>query len=592
MRVIADHLRAISFSIADGQIPTNNKSGYVIRRILRRAVRYGYNNLGIEDPFIYKLVPVLVDTMGDHFHELKSSSEQISKVIYEEESSFLKTLGKGLKMIERKIAETNNSGNKVFSGKTAFELYDTYGFPVDLTQLILKENNITLNLKEFEKEMENQKERSREDALVESGDWILLRKFDGTEFTGYEKTTDDVLITQYRKVKAKGKDTCQLVFNKTPFYAMSGGQVGDTGKIDSEKEQIGILNTIKENNLTIHISDRLPDEPDTVFKATVNLSNRELIASNHTATHLLHLSLRKVLGPHVEQKGSQVDPDRLRFDFIHFTKLSKDEISSVEGIVNEIIRINWHGKIYSDVLMDDAKKMGAIALFGEKYGDKVRVVSFGDSVELCGGIHVKSTGDIGLFKIISESAISAGVRRIEALTGRKAIEYIDEKLSIVDKITALLKSTGDVIENVEKMISENQLLKKTVEKYQINSAITIRKDLAEKAVLVNGIKVISCEVELDSADVLKIIANQFRTTGEDLIFIAGTSIEGRATLLVMVSDKLVKEKKISAVNIIKDISIEINGSGGGQPFLATAGGKNPDGIGNALNKAIEIIKKY
>jgi alanyl-tRNA synthetase len=592
MRVIADHLRAVSFSIADGQTPTNNKAGYVIRRILRRAVRYGYNNLGVEEPFIYKLVPVLAETMGDHFGELKTGVAHISKIIYEEESAFLKTLGKGLKMIERKIAENDNSDKKTFPGKIAFELYDTYGFPVDLTQLILKENNLTLDIEEFNNEMKNQKERSRDDASVESGDWVILKEFAGTEFTGYNTTMNDILITRYRKVKVKGKEVYQVVFDKTPFFALSGGQVGDTGIIASEKEQIEILNTIKENNLTIHITDKLPTDPLTVFNASVNLQNREQIANNHTATHLLHLALRKVLGSHVEQKGSLVDQYRLRFDFSHFSKLTRDELSSVEHVVNEIIWNNITGNVKNDISMNEAKKMGAMALFGEKYGDSVRVVSFGESVELCGGTHVKSTGEIGLFKIISESAIAAGVRRIEALTGSKAMQFINEKLSIIDKITSLLKSTGNVTENIEKLISENQLMKRNIEKLQTRSATSIRTELAKRSIIVNGIKVISGQVETDSAEVLKNIANQFRTSGEDLVLVIGSSIDGRANLLVMVTDNLVKEKKINAVNIIKDASVEINGSGGGQPFLAIAGGKNPDGIGNAINKAKEIIKKY
>jgi alanyl-tRNA synthetase len=592
MRVIADHLRAVSFSIADGQIPTNNKSGYVIRRILRRAVRYGYNNLGMEEPFIYKLVPVLEETMGYHFNELITGADQIKKIIYEEESAFLRTLGKGLKMIEKIIADSDKSNNLEFSGKVAFELYDTFGFPLDLTQLILRENNMSLNTKEFDIEMKNQKDRSREDASVESGDWIIIKEFDGTKFTGYEKINDDIVITQYRKVKVKGKDTYQIVFDKTPFYALSGGQVGDTGIIKSEKEQIMILNTIKENNLTIHISDKIPTDVTSVFNASVNKLNRELIANNHTATHLLHLALRKVLGQHVEQKGSLVDQDRLRFDFSHFTKLSKEELSSVEEIVNDLIRKNQNGKIYNDVPISDAKKMGAMALFGEKYGDKVRVVEFGDSVELCGGTHVKSTGEIGLFKIVSEGAIAAGVRRIEALTGKKSLDFIDEKLKIVDKITLMLKSTGDVTENVEKMMVENQLLKKTIEKLQIQSAISLRKELAEKAIVINGLKVISGILETESVEVLKNIANQFRSAGEDIVLTIGAAVEGRATLLVMVSDNLVKEKDINAINIIKQIAGDINGSGGGQPFLAIAGGKNTDGLGNALNKALSIIKKF
>jgi len=417
MRVVADHLRAISFSIADGQLPSNNKAGYVIRRILRRAVRYAYNYLNVDEPFMYRLVPVLVAEMGDQYPELKNSEEHISRIIHEEESSFLKTLGKGLKMIDRMISDLKMKKINVLPGRIAFELYDTYGFPADLTRLILRENNMTLDTEGFEQEMENQKNRSRKDGTLDSGDWINVREGDTTIFTGYDKTTDDILIMKYRVVKARGKDICQLVFDKTPFYAESGGQSGDSGVIASEEEQIRITDTIWENELIIHLADKIPSRPDAAFVAKVDLRKRAMTASNHTATHLLHYALRKVLGNHVEQKGSLVTSERLRFDFSHFSRLTREEILEVENIANQLVRNNFTRQVMDDVPLEEALTMGAMALFGEKYGDTVRVVRFGDSVELCGGTHADSTAGIGLIKIISEGAIAAGIRRIEAITG-------------------------------------------------------------------------------------------------------------------------------------------------------------------------------
>jgi alanyl-tRNA synthetase len=446
LRVIADHLRAVSFSISDGQLPSNNKAGYVIRRILRRAVRYGYNNLGIEEPFMYRLVPVLAANMGSQYPELLSGQDHIAKIIFEEETAFLKTLGKGLKMIEKMISELKTNKKNILPGKVAFEMYDTFGFPVDLTQLILKENDMELDLIGFESEMKNQKDRSREDASVEAGDWTVLKDIEGTEFTGYNKTVDEVIITRYRSVKVKGKLTYQLVFNKTPFYAESGGQIGDTGYIESSDEKIAITDTIKENNLIIHSSSALPADISTVFRAVVDREKRSMTANNHTATHLIHHALRIVLGKHVEQKGSLVTPERLRFDFSHFAKMTKEELSKVEEIVNQMVRENYTGKIINGVSMEKAKAMGAMALFGEKYGDKVRVVEFGDSVELCGGTHVNATGNIGVVKIVSEGAIAAGIRRLEAVTGLNAEEYINEKLQTNDEVAALLKSTGSLTE--------------------------------------------------------------------------------------------------------------------------------------------------
>ena len=592
LRVVADHLRAVSFSIADGQLPSNNKAGYVIRRILRRAVRYSYNNLGIEKPFMYQLVPVLARTMGNQYPELQSGKEQIAKIIFEEETAFLKTLGKGLKMIEKMIADLREEHKNVLPGKVAFEMYDTFGFPVDLTQLILKENDMHLDLKGFEDEMKNQKDRSREDALVEADDWTIVREIDRTEFTGYEKSSDEVLISKYRTIKVKGKESFQLVFNRTPFYAESGGQTGDTGFIAYRNEKIGIIDTVKENNLVIHIARKLPSDPSVVFKASIDLEKRLKTANNHTATHLIHFALRSVLGKHVEQKGSLVNPDRLRFDFSHFTKMSKEEISKVEELVNQMVRDNYLRKVTTGVSLEKAQSMGAMALFGEKYGDSVRVVEFGKSIELCGGTHVEATGSIGIVKIVSEGGVAAGIRRIEAVTASKAEEYINKRLKTVDEIATLLKSTGSIKESVEKLMAENNSLKKSAEKFQAQSVTIMLKELIDKAININNIRFVSGKVETDSADVLKNIAYQIRTSSDNTVLVIGSASDGKANILVMVSDNLFKERNINAVNIIKEIAEEINGGGGGQPFLATAGGKNPEGIQRALSKAAIYLQKF
>ncbi len=590
MRVVADHLRAVSFSIADGQLPSNNKAGYVIRRILRRAVRYGYNNLGIEEPFIYRLVPKLAATVGDHYPEISSLKELISKIILEEETAFLKTLGKGLKMIEKMISDLKKRNKEILPGKIAFELYDTYGFPSDLTRLILKENGMELDIQGFENEMKNQKNRSREDASLDAGDWTIIRDTGDTMFTGYEKTEEEVLIAKYRMVKIKGKEVCHIVLDKTPFYAESGGQVGDTGFIASKKEKIEITDTIKENNLIIHVVKKAPSDPKADFTAKVDIEKRLMTANNHTATHLIHYALREVLGKHVEQKGSLVTPDRLRFDFSHFAKPGKEELLRVEQIANRLVRENNHQKVTENISLKKAQAMGAMALFGEKYGETVRVVKFGDSIELCGGTHVESTASIGLIKIISEGAIAAGIRRIEAVTAGKAYEYINEKLALVEDVAALLKSTGNIKESVEKLISENNSLKKSLEKYQAKSAIATLKTLEEKAVSIKDIRFLSGLIEADSPETLKTIAFEVRKKSENSVMVIGSSIGGKANLVVMVSDKLAKEKNISAVNIIKEIAGEINGGGGGQIFLATAGGKKPEGITSAIKKAEEYLR--
>lgn len=591
LRVIADHIRAVAFSIADGQIPSNNKAGYVIRRILRRAVRYGYNNLGMEEPFIHKLIPALAATMGNQYPELETGKENIAKIIFEEETAFLKTLGKGLKMIDRMVADLRKDKKNTLPGKAAFELYDTFGFPVDLTRLILKENEMELDSRGFEDEMRVQKDRSREDAAVETADWKIVNDIEGTIFTGYEKTEEDVLITKYRKVKVKGKNMVHLVLNKTPFYGESGGQIGDTGVLTSAEEKILISDTIKENNLIIHIASEIPSNPTAEFRATVDLEKRLMTAGNHTATHLIHQALRAVLGNHVEQKGSLVTPERLRFDFSHFSKPGKEELSRVENMVNRLIRENHSGKVTDGIPMEKARAMGAMALFGEKYGDKVRVIEFGSSVELCGGTHAESTGSIGLLKIVSEGAIAAGIRRIEAVTAEKAMEYMNEKINTLYEISALLKSTGNIKESVEKLVADYSLLKKTIEKFEAQSAGMIIKELIKKAVTVNNLKFISGQLDTESPEMLKNIAFRLHKSSENIVLVLGSASGGKANIVVMVSDNLVKERDISATAIIKEISDEINGGGGGQPFLATAGGKNPAGIASALEKAFVIIMK-
>lgn len=589
LRVVADHLRAVAFSIADGQLPSNNKAGYVIRRILRRAVRYGYNHLGIEEPFIHRLVPVLAASMGDVYPELRSSSAQIEKIIYEEESAFLRTLGKGLKMIERMIADLKNEDKNILPGKVAFELYDTFGFPADLTQLILRENDMHIDMSGFEKEMKNQKERSREDAAVDTGDWIVVRDTEGTVFTGYDTTGDEVRITRYRKVKTKGKHSYQIVLDKTPFYAESGGQVGDTGYLSSGEEKLTVTDTLKENNQILHITDRMVTDPTVTLHASVDTGKRQMTAANHTATHLLHYALRSVLGTHVEQKGSLVTPDRLRFDFSHFGKPSREEIRKVELLANSLVREGSNRRVTDGITMKEAHEMGAMALFGEKYGDRVRVISFGKSVELCGGTHVENTGSIGIIKIVAEGAIAAGVRRIEAVTAEKAEEYIAEKLEILDDIAVMLKSTGKISDSIEKLVAENSSLKKTIEKMEADAAASRADELINKAEDIRGIKFISSVIEGASPEIIKNIAFTIRNHGDNYVAVLGSSSGDKASLTVVVSDSLAKEKGLSAVAIIKEISPEINGGGGGQPFLATAGGRKPAGLAAALSKAREIL---
>ena len=590
MRVIADHLRAISFSIADGQLPSNVKAGYVIRRILRRAVRYGYTFLNFREPFIDSLVPVLVEQMGNHFPELKAQKDLIINVINKEEAAFLHTLETGIRLLDQQIAKAKKEKLSEISGKEAFVLYDTYGFPLDLTELILRENDLGVNRKEFDAEMATQKERSRADAAVEAHDWEEILDIDEVEFVGYDSLKADVRIAKMRTVKTKGTEQYHIVLDKTPFYAESGGQVGDSGTIEGDGEPINVINTFKENNLIIHQVDRLPSKPKAQFFAKVNVENRTSTANNHSATHLLHSALRKVLGTHVEQKGSLVGPDYLRFDFSHFQKMTEEEIRQVEKLVNRAIRQNIALDEHRDVPMEHAQQMGAMALFGEKYGDSVRVIRFGESVELCGGTHVHATGQIGMFKLTSESAIAAGIRRIEAISGVKAEEFVYSQVETIKEIKTILGNPASVTQAANKLVEENEALRKEIEMFQAEKLKEIKSTLKQKVQQHDGINIISECVTVSNADAIKDLAFQLKNEVADLYLVLGAEIAGKAVLTIMISDKLVEARQLNASNIVREAAKEIQGGGGGQAFYATAGGKNPAGLELAIAKAVQIIK--
>ena len=587
MRVIADHIRTIAFSITDGQLPSNAKAGYVIRRILRRAVRYGYTFLGQRHAFMYKLINVLSENMGKAYPELVSQKTLIEKVIKEEEESFLRTLETGIRLLDKVITECKELKNSEVSGKVAFTLYDTFGFPLDLTELILRENNFTVNIDEFNSEMLKQKERARNAAATETGDWVTVREGDSI-FVGYDFTSFDTEILRYRKVKQKNQEFYQLVLSNTPFYAEMGGQVGDCGTLVSEEEVIDILDTKKENNLAVHIAKQLPADVTATFTATIDTEKRKATECNHSATHLLHEALREVLGTHVEQKGSFVSPDSLRFDFSHFQKLSKEEIRQIEELANKKIRENYPLQEKRETPIAEAQAMGAMALFGEKYGETVRVIQFGSSVELCGGTHVTATGNIGLVRIVAESSIAAGIRRLEAITGTAVEKLLDLQQDTLGEAKELLNNTPDVLNAIRKLSDENSELKKQVEAFMHEKIMTLRNDLLTGATYKNGVKVISYEGTL-TADQVKTLAFQIRNVqAEKLFFVAGCVAEGKPSLTVLLSDDLVSGG-LNAVNIARDAAIEIQGGGGGQPFFASAGGKNPNGIKQAIAKALEAI---
>lgn len=589
MRVIADHLRAISFSIADGQMPSNVKAGYVIRRILRRAVRYGYTYLNMREPFICRLVPTLVAQMGEQFEELVSQQELIYKVIEEEENSFLRTLATGIGMLETIMNRCKAEGSTVVNGTDAFVLYDTYGFPLDLTELICKENNMSVDTALFTKELEQQKNRSRNAAVIEKDDWIELISGIETNFVGYDCGEADCKITRYRQVTSKGKTFYQLVFDVTPFYGTQGGQIGEHGYIESNDEKINIIDTQKENGLTIHIVNELPEDMTTKFKAVVDMVARRSSAANHTATHLLQAALRKVLGNHVEQKGSMVSPDILRFDFSHFSSMTDEQTFEVERIVNEEIRANHPLCENRCATIEDAKAAGAMMLFGEKYGDIVRTVAFGDSYELCGGMHASATGNIGLFKIISEGAISAGVRRIEAVTGAQAFEDIISAQRMVKKLQSFF-NTPSVIMAVEKMIRDNSELSKQISNFTKEKNIVIKNEIIKK--LETGQYGYKWHVSNVYAqiDVHKDIAMMLIKEVPDAIYINGSVIDDKPQLIVAVGDKVI-EKGVNASVIVKEAAKQMNGGGGGQPSLATAGGKDAEKLGEAIAKAVAMIKE-
>jgi len=588
MRVISDHVRAIAFSIADGQLPSNTGAGYVIRRILRRAVRYGYQSLELKEPFMYRLVPVLANQMGDAFPELVNQKVLIEKVIKEEETSFFRTLELGLKRIDQICIKLNSEKKNVVPGTEVFELYDTFGFPVDLTNLIAEGYKMTIDEVNFNEELEKQKSRSRKDAETETGDWILLKEDDKEEFVGYDYTESEVYITRYRKVIVKEKDVYQLVFNFTPFYAEGGGQVGDRGYIEANGAKTSIFDTKKENNLIIHFANELPADTSSNFKAVVDTNKRTLTANNHTATHLMHEALREVLGTHVEQKGSLVNEKYLRFDFSHFSKVTDEELAKVEAIVNQRIRQNINLEEQRMVPVNKAKEMGAMMLFGEKYGDVVRVIKFGTSIELCGGIHVENTSQIGSFKITTESSIASGIRRIEAITSIAADKHLQSQLDLIDEVRNLLKGPKDIKKAISDLLGQNSKLNKEIELLKKDKAGDVKKELLDAIEPINGVNFLAKQVDLDSG-AIKDLAFQLKGEVDDLFMILGAETDGKVVITIALSDSLVKGKDLHAGNMIRELAKEIGGGGGGQPNFATAGGKNASGIPSALAKAKEYL---
>ena len=583
MRVLSDHIRAIAFTIADGQLPSNNKAGYVIRRILRRAVRYSFTYLNFKTPFIHRLTPLLAEQFKDVFPELFEQKGFVQKVIKEEEQSFLRTLETGIRRFDQ-------YKDSVIDGEFAFELYDTYGFPIDLTQLIARERNMQVDMDGFNQCLEQQKERSRAASAVDAEDWVILENGE-SQFIGYDNTSAEVNIIKYRKVKSKNKEQYQLVFNQTPFYAESGGQVGDTGFLQNEKEKIIITDTKKENNQIIHLSDKLPLDLKADFVATVNSSRRRKITANHSATHLMHAALKQILGNHVVQKGSLVNDEHTRFDFAHFAKVTDEDIAKIEQMVNEKIRENIALDERRNVPLEEAKSMGATALFGEKYGDYVRVIIFDPafSMELCGGTHVNATGEIGLFKIVSETAVAAGVRRIEAITSVEAEKYITHQLTQLNTIKSELKYPKDIVIRIKELLFENEILQKQIDSFVHEKAQLIKGELLKNVKLKNNINVIAQKIDLTNVEAIKNISFELRNQLPDSFILLASESEGKAMLSLIISDHLVQSGKLNATTIIRSISKHIQGGGGGQPFYATAGGKNPAGIEVAIQEALSMI---
>ncbi len=590
MRVVSDHLRAVSFAIADGELPSNSKEGYVIRRILRRAVRYGYTFLNLKEPFVNQLVPTLVKQMGEAFPELRAQEELIAKVIAEEEQSFLRTLSVGIQKFEQYIA--TNPGIKAVDGQFAFELFDTYGFPIDLTTLMAKEKGLDVDIRGFEAGMAAQKNRSRDAALVDKADWIIRKPWsEDTLFVGYETLQADVEIVRYRKVSNKGKTLFHVVLDQTPFYAESGGQIGDRGYLMINEERFPVIDTRKENNLSIHIMPRLPEKIKGKALAVVDQKKRMLTANNHTATHLMHSALKQVLGAHVQQKGSLVDEKRLRFDFSHFGKMTTDEIREVERLVNEKIRENIPMEEHRELTMDEAKKMGAVALFGEKYGDTVRVVSFDESfsAELCGGTHVNATGQIGLFTIVSESAIAAGIRRVEAVTGRDAEVYYQEKTDEIEQIRTLLKQPKDNITALKQLLQQQEAMKKELQALQQMKLKQQSEELLQQKEMIGDIHYIGAKVQMD-AKAAKDMAFQIKNKLPNLFLILAHEHEGKPGIVIMIDEKLVKDKGLHAGKMVGELAKNIKGGGGGQPFFATAGGKDPNGLNQVLAESKSLLQ--
>jgi alanyl-tRNA synthetase len=582
MRVMADHIRAISFAIADGQLPSNNGAGYVIRRILRRAVRYQYQFLGLKEPFLCKLADeIIAESFKNVFPELYAQKEFVVKVIREEEVSFLKTLENGIKKLD---------SIKELDGKVVFELYDTFGFPLDLTKLIASERGLTVDEAGFEIELLQQKARSRKATELTTDDWVVIGEENPTAFLGYDVTEAEITIIKYRKVKAKGKESYQLVFNQTPFYPEGGGQVGDTGFISNANEKVAIVDTKKENNLIIHFADALPENVEATFTATVDVTKRKLTEANHSATHLLHAALRSVLGTHVQQKGSLVNSEYLRFDFSHFSAMTADEIAKVERIVNQKIRENISLDERRSVPIAEAQTMGAMMLFGEKYGESVRVITFDEnySRELCGGTHVKATGNIGAFKIISESAVAAGVRRIEAITADAVEDLVNNQWSLVNELKHML-SAKDLKKSIEQLVADKAELAKKIEVFENEKTVQIKHELKSKIVSNQSINQLIQLVNISSADQLKNLSFQLKAEVENLCCVLGCELNGKPMLSVIISDNLVADKKLHAGNIVKELAKEIQGGGGGQPFYATAGGNNLSGLQAALDKAKAIL---
>ncbi|WP_288918997.1 alanine--tRNA ligase [uncultured Prevotella sp.] len=589
IRVVADHLRAVAFAIADGQLPSNAKAGYVIRRILRRAVRYSYTFLGQKQAFMYKLLPVLVREMGEAYPELKAQQELIGRVMKQEEESFLRTLENGIQLLTEDMDEMRAAGKKELDGSKAFRLFDTYGFPLDLTELILGENGFTVDEKQFDAEMAQQKARARNAAAVENGDWVVLR--DGEqEFVGYDYTEYDCHILRYRKVVQKKNTFYEVVLDHTPFYGEMGGQVGDRGDLVSETETVHVVDTKRENNQSIHIIKKLPENPQADFMACVDTDKREGSACNHTATHLLDYALKQVLGDQVEQKGSYVDENILRFDFNYFEKVDDEKIRQVERIVNKMIREDLPLDEHRDTPIDEARKLGAIALFGEKYGDKVRVVRFGPSVEFCGGIHVKSTGHIGFFKIISESSVAAGIRRVEALTGKAAEEAVYTIEDTFNDIRALFNNAKDLRATIEKSINENSNLKKEVESFRQQRVEELKTRLVNEARDVNGIKIVSAILPIAANSAKDLVFKVREAIPENLVCVIGSIANDKPMLSVMLSEDMVKDHGLNAGKIVREAAKLIKGGGGGQPHYAQAGGKDKDGIAAAVDKVIELCK--